>query len=60
AGLERGNLDDAIAVLGAFSRAEMLASLTLVQDLVRGLSAEASVLATAGAAGSPRTFTQIW
>ena len=60
AGLERGNLDDAIAVLGAFSRAEMLASLTLVQDLVRGLSAEASVLATAGAPGSPRTFTQIW
>jgi len=60
AGLNAGLHDEVFEVLGSFSCTEMLASLSIVTDLCRGLSAEASAIGVTGGQGSPSAFPQIW
>lgn len=60
AGLDAGLHDEVFEVLGSFSCTEMSVSLSLVIDLCRGLSAEASAMEVTGGQRSPTAFPQIW
>jgi dipeptidase len=60
AAIRSGQKAEAVAVLSAFSNAELTSALGLVRDLASGLSAQASAIAVPDLPEVPKGFRQLW
>jgi hypothetical protein len=60
AAIRSGHKAEAVAVLSAFSNAELTSALGLVRDLASGLSAQASAISVPDPSDLPKGFQQLW
>ena len=60
AAIRSGQKAEAVAVLSAFSNAELTSALALVRDLASGLSAQASAISVPDPSDLPKGFRQLW